>query len=286
MKKISVLFVITMVMFLALTPLAAATNGSTGSIVRIAGNIVVEKDQVVHGDVVSVFGNVQIHGTVYGDVVTVLGNAEVSSTGSVLGDAVSVLGNLETAHGSSIAGSKVNVVGINNFRSIPIPSLNLNLLTRRAFNFNLVNQLLKLITNVLLAVLIVALFPVPVTRVLKGIEGNPGRMVLIGLLAWVIIIPLTVLVALTIIGIPIAILLGIAVWIAGRLGTAALAIFIGRALLKDTQSEPAVAAVGALLMGAVTMIPIVGGMVGLVVSLVTLGAVAVTRFGTRDEVVA
>ena len=278
MKKLSIV-ILTLTIILSVSPVAAATVDSSSSIVRIAGNIVVESGQVVHGDVVAIFGNVEVHGEVYGDVITVLGNTAISSSGKVWGDAVSAIGNLDTASGSSVAGNKVNIIGNSN-GSFLLSNINF----RSFVGFKPVWDSMKLITGILLAILIVALFPVPVERVKKSIQSSPGRMALIGIMVWVVAVPLIALVALTIIGIPLAFLLGVTMWVAGRLGYAALVLIIGSALLKNTKSAPLLAGVGALLLGLVTIVPIVGGLVGLAVSVVTIGAAIITRLGTRDEV--
>jgi hypothetical protein len=281
MKKTSAIILLTLMALLALSPWAAA-NGTTGSIVRVTGNIVVGADEVVHGDVISVMGNIEVYGTVYGDVITVMGNIEVGPNGRILGDAVAVLGNLNSDRNSSISGSTVSIFGSGDFRNIRFPDLNIRNITRHAFRFNLATRTMRLITTILLATLIVAIFPVPVQRIKRSIEADPGRVVLTGLLAWIVIVPLAVILTLTIIGIPLAALLGAAVWAAGRMGEAALVLLIGRALLKETESLPAVAAFGALLLGVAHMIPMVGSLVGLAVSLAAIGAVTLTRFGTAE----
>lgn len=285
MKKMCVIIILTVMALLALTPLAAA-NGTTGSIVRITGNIVVGPDEVVHGDVVSVLGNIEIHGKVYGNVITVMGNIDVGPNGYILGDAVAVLGNLEADRNSSISGSSISIIGGGDFRISRFPKLGIRSLIRHAFRFNVANRLLRLFTTVLLATLIVALFPVPTERIKRSIAADPGRVLLTGLLGWLVIlivfIPLALILTLILIGIPLAVLLAVAVWVANLLGEAALVLLIGRALLKETESKPAVAALGALLLGAAYMVPLVGGLVGLAVGLMAIGAVILTRFGTVE----
>lgn len=268
---------------MTVTPAIAAPDSYSSSIVRIFGNIEVEEGQVIHGDVVAIFGNVKIDGEVFGNVVTVFGNTTVSSTGKVWEDTVTVVGNMVTEEGSTITGSKVNVIGTGGEFRFPSIRIGNHIHRAMSFRFNPFRALGSLAFSVLLAVLIVALFPIPVERVKASIEGNPGKMALTGLLAWVVIVPLIIIVALTIIGIPLALLMGAVVWAAGKLGSAALVLIIGRALLKDTESAPAVTALGALLLGAATMIPIVGLLINLAVALVTMGAVTITRLGTRYE---
>lgn len=283
MRKVCVALFLVLVLVITVSPAIAAPDSYSSSIVRIFGNIEVEEDQVIHGDVVAIFGNVEINGEVFGNVVTVFGNTTVSSTGKVWEDTVTVVGNLVTESGSTITGSKVNVIGTGGeFR---FPSIRIGNLAHHAIGlqFNFFRALGNLAFSVLLAVLIVALFPVPVERIKKSIEGDPGKMALTGLLAWLVIVPLIFIVAITIIGIPLALLMGAVVWVAGKLGSAALVLIIGRTLLKDTESAPAVTALGALLLGAATLVPIVGHLINLAVALVTIGAVTVTRFGSRYE---
>lgn len=282
MKKILAPLLLTLLLILAVSPVAAS-SGSTGSIVRIFGNVEIEQGQVVNGDVVTVFGNITVRGEVYGSAVAVLGNTTVTSTGRVWEDTITVIGNLNTHSGSSIAGSKVNIIG--NGGEFRLPPVSFRHVLREAtrFRLDLLGDLASLAFSVVLAVLIAALFPVPVDRVRKSIERNPGRMALIGLLTWVIVIPLIAVVALTIIGIPLAFLMGLVVWAAGKLGAAGLAVILGGALLKNNDSKPAVAAVGALLLGVATIVPVVGWLLGLAIVLITMGAATVTYMGTRDE---
>jgi hypothetical protein len=286
MKKLNFLVLLMLIIILASAPLAAAANGNSGGIVTVVGNIVVPEGQVVQGDVVAIFGNIEVHGEVNGNAVSVLGNVTVSSTGKVWGDGVSVVGNLVADSDSSISGNVINILGTNgNFdlTNLTRRPVNIRYIFRNALHFNGYRALLKLGTGILLAILIVVLFPVPVSRVRKSIEGSPGRMILIGLLVWVAAIPAIIIVALTLIGIPLAFLIGAALWAGGKFGAAALVLMIGQALLKDKESEPAAAALGALLLGVTTFIPFIGGLIGLGVSLLTVGAVTITRFGTRDE---
>lgn len=173
MKKTSAIILLTLMALLALSPWAAA-NGTTGSIVRVTGNIVVGADEVVHGDVVSVMGNIEVYGTVYGDVITVMGNIEVGPNGRILGDAVAVLGNLNSDRNSSISGSTVSIFGSGDFRNIRFPDLNIRNITRHAFRFNLATRTMRLITTILLATLIVAIFPYPSRGSSAALRPIPG----------------------------------------------------------------------------------------------------------------
>ncbi|HOB34307.1 MAG: hypothetical protein GX090_02740 [Firmicutes bacterium] len=275
-------FLLVLVLVLAVsafTPVLAA-NGNIGTIVRIAGDVVVEKDEVVQGDVVVIFGNVRVEGTVYGNVVTILGNTTIASSGSVLGDVVTILGTLSTGHGSRITGSKVNILGEQDALQLPVF---FRRLPAGILKFSWILKGVNLVSGILLALLIFALFPVPVERVRRSIEHKPGRMALLGLLVYLAGIPLILLTFITIIGIPVALLMSVLLWAANRLGQAALVLIIGRSLFKGAGSDLAALALGALLLGIAAGLPWVGSLVNLVASLIAVGGAFTTRMGTREE---
>ena len=136
----------------------------------------------------------------------------------------------------------------------------------------------------MLALLIFALFPVPVERVRRSIEHKPGRMALLGLLVYWRAFPWILLTFITIIRIPVALLMSVLLWAANRLGQAALVLIIGRSLFKGAGSDLAAlalerAAAGHLAAG----LPWVGSLVNLVASLIAVGGAFTTRMGTREE---
>lgn len=77
---------------------------TNGDVVAVFGNIDVK--EMVNGNVVAIFGNVNINAPIAGDSITVLGNSKVMK--SVSGDYVTVMGDYVTVMGDSYAGSKIN----------------------------------------------------------------------------------------------------------------------------------------------------------------------------------
>ena len=76
-------------------------------IVRFLGNVVIESDEFIRGDVVTLRGTVNIQGKVDGDVVAVFGNVELDSTAYVYGDVVSVGGKIYRDKGAVVKGDLV-----------------------------------------------------------------------------------------------------------------------------------------------------------------------------------
>lgn len=68
-------------------------DGGTG-IVRVFSDAVVQADERIAGDVVAVFGSVEVLGQVDGDVVAVMGSVHLRDSAVVDGDVVSVGGAL------------------------------------------------------------------------------------------------------------------------------------------------------------------------------------------------
>ncbi len=100
-------------------------------------------------------------------------------------------------------------------------------------------------------------------------------------------LPLTLLLVVLIVTIPAAVLVPIALAAAWTLGWIALGWFFGEKILDALKAQeslrvPVIAvAVGTLLLALLSAVPLIGGLFGLVVGLVGLGAVVLTRFGTR-----
>lgn len=280
MKKYFTAVMIVLALALAAGPVLA--QGRSGSIVRVVGNIHVPEGERIEGDVVSIVGNVEINGEVTGNVVSIIGKTTVSGTGKVWGDAVSIIGGLSLLSGSEVLGSQVSIIGNGvdiNIDSWHWPNISWR---HRPFRFNYAGRTFSLAMGVLISTLLAAAFPLPLNRVGQALQQNPARLFLLGVLGWLAGILLTLAFLVTIIGIPVSLLLILGLAVATWFGRAAAAMVVGAALLKNRENLPAATALGALLLWAVALIPTVGGLVSLVVSVIAMGAVLLTRFGTQD----
>lgn len=76
-------------------------------IVRFMGNVVIEPDEFIRGDVVTLRGTINVQGEVDGDVVAVFGSVELDSTAYVDGDVVSVGGKIYRDKGAVVKGDLV-----------------------------------------------------------------------------------------------------------------------------------------------------------------------------------
>jgi hypothetical protein len=80
-------------------------EGLTG----IGESLVVEENEVIRGDVVSIGGDVEISGTVEGDVVSVGGALLLRHTAVVKGDAIAIGGRIDRDEHAEIHGELVSI---------------------------------------------------------------------------------------------------------------------------------------------------------------------------------
>jgi hypothetical protein len=217
------------------------------------GSVVVEPGQVVDGDLTVVFGDATNAGIVQGDVTVIGGNYDPRPGGVVTGRVTQV--------GGTLTQSVVPWAPSDSAYNPLLPDH--RLLWRFSWN--------------LLALLVFLIFPLRTRMVLDRLERHPGLSVAAGLLGCVAVIPLAVLLAITILLIPLIILEFVFLLAGVFLGTAALALLIGRRLCEllspSTTPSPLVALLAGLaLITAAELVPVVGILVLVFVGLIGLGA--------------
>jgi len=133
----------------------------------------------------------------------------------------------------------------------------------------------------LLGLLFVALAPDRFGRLQAAIVDSPLKTGAVGLGTIVAAVLAIVVLLVTIIGIPVALLLMLALPLAGYVGAAVAASVLGAALpITGLRGRPlAQLAVGIVLLAAISLIPFAGGLVLLGAVAAGVGAFVVTRFG-------
>ena len=138
-----------------------------------------------------------------------------------------------------------------------------------------------------LFIIIAALFTERIGRTSCYIEKRPWRSLLIGFVIALLVTPITLFLVITIIGIPLIPLLFIILSAAALFGFTAACQLIGlkffRAIKKPGRPMILEVITGLIILGLVTMIPVVGCIVKLLVWLAGMGAVAATKFGTTSR---
>jgi hypothetical protein len=224
------------------------------------GSVVVEPGQVVDGYLTVIFGDATIAGIVEGDVNVVGGNYDPRP------------GAVVTGHINQVGGAVTQAV-------VPWAP------AEAPYNpFVPDHRLLWRLSWNLLALLVFLIFPLRTRMVLDRLERHAGLSVMAGLLGSVAVIPLAVLLAITILLIPLILLELVFVLAGVFLGTAALALLIGRRLCElvspATTPSPLVALlVGIALITAAEVVPVVGTLALIFVALIGLGATILSFAG-------
>lgn len=271
----------------------ALNGGETldGDLLVLGGNASLLSGSTVIGNVAILGGNLQADGNINGDLIALGGLVRMSGSTVVAGD-VNVFGgdlqgeNLATIEGQVNSDSAASLpLSVPGGLRVPIPNIDLH--------FNPVWDFFWLLFQsfmwAALAVLVVLFAQNPTRRVSQAIASQPLISGGLGLLTVVAAPVLLLIVAITIIGIPLAFLGILALIIAWAFGTVAIGAEVGERLAKLGRSDwalPVSAALGTFLVTLVVnavgkVVPCVGWLLPLLVGAVGLGAVLLTRFGSR-----
>jgi hypothetical protein len=202
---------------LALFPLVSANAKDK---VRIGGDVVVDQGTEVK-DAVAVGGSVTVNGKVRDSAVAVGGSVILGPHAVIGKDVVSIGGAVEQAQGSKIHGDVVelNIPGVSSI----MPFFFEDTSSSWFWTFKIVS----LLGFLALAVLLVAVLPKPFNLITNNVQQNLGKIILWGILGLVVLIPLAIFLAISVIGIPLIALEVFLVGIAFLVGYIAVAQLIG-----------------------------------------------------------
>jgi hypothetical protein len=270
-KRIAVL------LFAAFVALQCETAFAAGEhIVKISRDIEIAKDTAV-SDVVAIGGDITIYGKVENSAVAV-GGSIFLKPGSYVGKEVVVVGGELVKDPSARIDGKATQIYMPRF----IPSFN-TMLRGGWLALWATLSVLVLLGFLGMAVLLIAFLPEQIGAAVSSLERSFVMMFIWGILWLVLIVPIAVLLAISIIGIiliPLEILL---VVLALILGYIASAVFIGKniLLLFKKISPPFVDVIlGILILFLISFIPLIGPVVKVLFLIAGFGAVITTRFGT------
>jgi len=272
------------------------TNGSEDE-VSIAEPVHVASGETHEGDIVSVFGDVSIEGTVTGNVVVVLGDLDLS--GTVEGDVESILTHPHITESARIEGEMVNVgwpidghvrseqiggdrVDISVLRFIPFAGKGGGLggLLRLWF----IIKLMKLAALFLILLLLTALVPRRLETIAAALPRRWGHALLVGLLTCAGAGIACVVLAITIIGIPLAVALAAAVLVVKWIGLGSVLMLMGHTAGRNLfgRELPHVASVlgGFVAYAIICLVPFFGLIFAFALDILAVGIAVVTRFGS------
>jgi len=263
----------------------ACTRNAQGPSFR--SSIVIESNEVVCGDLTSFGGTVEIKGEMRGNVTAF--NSNVIIDGVVNGNMILFGGTVLLRNGFQVHGH-IDLYGTRQLNEQS--TLHDGVITdhashpwfpRRIGEFSF--PFLSLLIWVVVGIALITLLPEHVMFVRTTATTKIRRSILIGLLS-ILLVPavLVVLVAL-ILPIPLALILALGFIVAWALGTVAIGWFVGERILHAVAPQYNTrlidVVVGLAVLVLVGSIPYIGWLISIGVGLLGLGAVFLSRFGTR-----
>lgn len=278
LKHVSIFIAISILIF---TPVAAFAKAN--DIIRMNADIEVAKGMVVN-DVVAIYGDVVVSGRVENNIVSV-GGSVILKPDSIVGGEIVVIGGDVAKDASAAVGGRITQIHMPRF----IPSIT-NFLKGGWLALWATISLLVFFGFLGLAVLLVALIPGHIKTTVSALERSFVGSALWGMLWAILVVPVAVLLAISIVGIiliPFEILL---VALASIIGYIASAIFLGKKVLSSASAtkiggklEPSTfvsAIMGILILFLISFVPIAGPIIKILFLTAGFGAVITTRFGT------
>lgn len=288
-----------------------------GDLFVLGGNLTAESASTIEGDLAVFGGNVKISGTVNGDVGVLGGNVDLADAAVVNGNVGLVGGHLDQAPGATVTG---DVQGLNRFRTdfdpfedhdrapgAPIPpappggfgearSAGVFYWVGKVFGDIFWNVALLVVLG-LITWLVTAFMPEQMFNVRQTLTGSAPLSFGVGLLTSIVaavLVPVAVILLITICLAIVPIVAYVALGIATLFGWIVIGHVIGERLLTASgRSQPGLvfsSIVGVSVLTLIAKMPVIGlidcigfigTMFGALVAMVGLGAVLLTRFGTR-----
>ncbi|MGE5376906.1 MAG: bactofilin family protein [Bacteroidota bacterium] len=271
-----------------------------GDLVVFGGNVTVEPDATLNGNLVVFGGTVSSQGKVKGDVVAIGGQVKLEEQAVVTGDVVTIGGQVQQAQGATVMGDVVNNVSpeiqLPNGTMSPdvnTPRVHLPAVINTRFNpfWEFVRVLGSALVVAFLGALAAMFFQPQLDRISQAAVRQPVMTTSIGLLTFVVLF----IAAITIILIPVVLLSLIPLAFAWLFGIISIGQEIGDRFARATrQNWTPVIATG---VGTFALVFIVASIqslnslapfllcgtliVPILVGLLAIGAVVITRFGTR-----
>lgn len=273
-KKL-ILFFIAAFLVIMITGVAVAQNDSDVQIFEMGANVTIAERQVMT-DVVAVGGNVTLleGGQVTQDAIAIGGDVILKPNARVGGDAVAIGGQIIKEPSATVGGDEVVL-----FSNAEVLFDRFGLFG----TFYLANALFSLAFSLVIfafGVFLLLLFPGHLQSIAATMQQRPFKSVLWGLGSIVAIVLSTALFAGSVFGFLLISLANLAFTIAGLLGAIAIALWIGQRIFARREKPFVPFIVGMLILTIISLIPIAGGLIVLMLNLFGLGAVLLSRVGT------
>lgn len=242
-------------------PVLVDRDETSGSVIVADGDVTVRG--TVDGDIVAAGGDITIRGTVEGNIVAVAGQVTLGRAGRVTGDIAYGDKKPFLAPGSRVSGDvkkfelgDASIIGAIGFWI--------------GFTLSLL----------VLGLVLLALAPRAADAIARTAKAKTLIAALVGLLAFFLIPIIAIAACVTLIGLPLGIVLLFSIVPLYAIAYLSSALVLGRVILKKARILAFV--VGLVLLQVLTLIPIVGGIIGFLAVVLGLGAMLLALLRARS----
>lgn len=244
-----------------------------GDAVAIFGDVTVNGD--LTGDTVAIFGDVLVSGTVDGDAVAVMGKISVKNNGSINGDAVGVFGGVEKAPGASIRGEIADINAPFDIKK------NDGFIPKVSYG-----DMIGLFVIYAFSCLALLIAPDRISLMAEQSRQRFGRRFGIGFLIMILFVPasivLSILLAITIVGIFFIPFIFVALILVAFAGMVAIEVALGNRITGQLEGRNSLyihLLVGVVLVYVLKIVPIFGWLAYLALVTYAVGVAVDTRIG-------
>jgi len=225
-------------------------------------------------DAVGLAGPVDVAGTVRGNAVGLGADVHVADGGRVVGNAVSLGGEVVTEPGADVSGQRLSISlrdGAESALALPLTGDLVH------FGHTLARRLALLFLFAAAGTVTLAVWPRQVDDVAERIADRPFWYGIVGGILTLALSIGTVVLSMTVIGLPLALLFTLVLALAWLVGLAAVCRATGARLASShALSDTGAYLVGAGLLAAASMVPVVGAVAVVFLALPAVGAAVVS----------
>ena len=279
MKKKTVLLLVVGLLLCFVTTVRAESS----NVVKIGSDVTIEEGTKVH-NVLAFGGQVTVDGVVENNIIAIGGSVVLTKTAVVSGDVFTLGGIIVRGRGAEVHGD------ITEINADDISAAIANALSEEWEGWSWIFAVVSIsvfLGVLLLTILIVLLIPKPVRLVASAVKEKTFKVTIWGIIGLVLVVPLAVLLAVSVVGIVLIPLEMALVLCAVLFGFIAVSQLVGRQLFtilkRQDQSMMKETIWGLIILWLIGWIPYVGWMVKMCVIVIGLGGVLLTRFGTTQH---
>lgn len=253
-----------------------------GEIVNFSGDVHVEKNQMIEGDVIAFAGNVTVDGIVQEDVIAFAGDVIINESGSVGGDAISLAGTVTVSSLASFDGSTISLEASRISEILATVGMHTPWLALGSI-FGIAFKVLSLLGFLVIAFILTSLAQKQINNMSGYLESNIGRVLIIGFISLVAFPFLVLAVALTIVGIALIPFILFGFFALVFYGYVVLAVLVGRHIFKLFKTSQVIALellVGYVSLWLIQQLPLISSIIYVAIIIISLGLVLDTKLGT------